>query len=196
MTDTSVLSPPASNITGPVILLGSGTYYSYLTPETSAITIEDIAYGLAYACRFAGQCVSRRTGRRTYYSVAEHCVRMSWLAPPEHRYDALMHELGEGTCGDMTSPMKAICQDFKAIEKRCDAAARGQFGVRMTNPGLIKHLDMVMLATERRDLLPWKGERWAYLGDVHPHPDEIEPWSPDDAAERFLLAFYVLKPEG
>ena len=29
------------------ILLGSGTYFDYQHPETSRLTIEDIAYGLA-----------------------------------------------------------------------------------------------------------------------------------------------------
>jgi uncharacterized protein len=63
------------------ILLGSGTYFYYLEPHSADVTIEDIAYGLAFAGRFAGQCVSRATGKRVFYSVAEHCVRMSLVVP-------------------------------------------------------------------------------------------------------------------
>lgn len=180
-------------IVGPTIMLGSGTYFDFESPETSQITIEDVAYGLAFACRFAGQAVSRATAKRVFYGVAEHCVRMSYIVPPGHEYDALMHELGEPTCGDMTGPLKSLCPEYKAIEKRCEAAGLARFNVPMRDPVLIKHYDLVMLATEKRDLMPMSDrEEWAWVKGALPLPDIIEPWSPYDAADRFLARYREL----
>ena len=180
---------------GPTILLGSGGYFDFEDPENSPITIEDVAYGLAYTCRFAGQCFSRILQRRVFYSVAEHCVRMSRAVPPHLAYDALMHELGEPVCGDMTGPLKSLCPDYKRIEKRCEAAGMKRFGVAMSSPDVIKFYDLRMLATERRDLLNWQGEDWAASHRAEPFEFEIIPWNGDAAALEFLRRFAELAPE-
>lgn len=182
---------------GPTILLGSGTYFDFQDPENSAITIDDIAHGLAFEGRFSGQCVSRLTGRRVFYSVAEHCVRMSWLIPQEHAYAALMHEAGEAVCGDMTGPLKSLLPAFKQIEKRCERAIHARFGVDVPDPELLKLYDVRMLATERRDLLFWKGERWSSEDKAEPFEEiEIIPWEPRAAVTFFLERFRELAPEG
>src|SRR4051812_12488324 len=111
------------------ILLGSGTWFDYKNPDASQVTVEDLAYGLAFACRFAGQCVV--DGKRQFYSVAEHCVRMSWAVPSEVAYDALMHEAGECVCGDAPGPLKHACQPFRTLEKECEAALFTRFDVTM-----------------------------------------------------------------
>jgi len=184
-------------IVGPAIMLGSGTYFDFENPEASEITIEDVAYGLAFACRFAGQAVSRATGKRVFYGVAEHCVRMSYIVPPGCEYDALMHELGEPTCGDMTGPLKSLCPDYKRIEKRCEAAGMARFGVTMRDPVLIKRFDLVMLATEKRDLMPMADRHeWAWVKGAEPLPGVIEPWDPYVAAERFLARYAELSLPG
>jgi len=176
---------------GPTILLGSGTYFDFEDPESSEITIEDIAYGLAFEGRCAGQCYSRHFQRRVFYSVAEHCVRMSYAIAPELAMQALMHEVGEAVCGDMTAPLKSLVPGFKAIEKRCEAAILTRFGITITDPVALKQADVRMLATERRDLLLWRGERWS-LSDIKPYDFEIYPWSPEQAAEAFLLRYREL----
>ena len=178
----------------PTILLGSGGYFDYEDPGASPITIEDIAYGLAYACRFAGQCWSSRLGRRVFYSVAEHCVRMSYAVPSHAALHALLHEVGEAPCGDMTAPLKSICPDFKRVEKRAEAALLARFGVTASDPALIKLYDLRMLATERRDLMRWNGEPWSILDGIEPLEDVIVPWAPDAAAQRFLERHRELAP--
>jgi hypothetical protein len=174
------------------ILLGSGAYFSYSDPHSAEVTIEDIAYGLAFAGRFAGQCVSQETGKRVFYSVAEHCVRMSFVVSPTLALHALMHEAGESTCGDMPGPLKALCPDFKKIEKRCEAALFQKFGVATRDDKEIKRCDRIMLVTERRDLMPWRGEAWDDIGDVDPLPERISPWPAETAAERFLARYREL----
>lgn len=184
-------------IKGPKILLGSGTYFDFTNPEGSEITIEDVAYALAFECRFAGQCVQRLTGRRVFYSVAEHCWRMSHAVVDEGRPDlalaALMHEAGEGPCGDMTGPLKLLCPDYKTVEKRCERAILTRFGVEITDPDAIKFFDLRMLATERRDLMPWAGEDWEFTKGAAPFLWSIDPLGSNLAAHLFLNRYAELK---
>lgn len=184
-------------VIGPTILLGSGTYFDFESPETSEITIEDIAWGLAFEARWAGQCRSRVTRKRLMYTVAQHCVIGSYRVEPEFAYDALMHEAEESVCGDMTGPLKSLCPDYKSVAKRVQGALFNRFGVSMTDPARIKQLDLRLWATERRDLLPWKGEAWSAEVAAEPfHDMAILPWSPESAAEAFLRRFEQLKPSG
>jgi hypothetical protein len=140
--------------------------------------------------------VQRSTGKRVFYGVAEHCVRMSFVVPPGHEYAALMHEAGEPVCGDVTGPLKSLCPDYKAVEKRCEAATLARFQVRIPDPDLIKHFDLRMLATERRDLSNWAGEEWEWTRGAQPFDFTIEPWDMYVAAERFIARFRELAPVG
>jgi 5'-deoxynucleotidase YfbR-like HD superfamily hydrolase len=121
---------------------------------------------------------------------------MSRAVKPALALEALLHEVGEAVCGDMTAPLKALNPTFKAIEKRCEAAILAKFGVTISNPLEIKKADVRMLATERRDLLPWKGERWSMDDDTQPYSFEIIPWSPDVAARDFLNRYKELTTNG
>ncbi len=184
----------SGRISGPTILLGSGNYYDYENPEQSVLTIEDVAYGLGFTCRFRGQTIERETGRRVFYSVADHCELMSRIVPPELAFDALMHEVGETVVGDTPGPLKGICPDIRTIEKRCEAAGLLLFGSSMSNKAEIKRFDLIMLATERRDLTPWRGEAWTWLDlpGIGPSDMRIRPRSPEDSAEAFLARYHEL----
>ncbi len=136
----NAVATPIKNAVGPLILLGSGRFFDYDNPGTSRMTIEDYAYGLAFTCRFSGQCVSRKTGRRVYYSVAQHCEIMSRAVPVGHEYAALMHESGEPVCGDLTTPLKSKLPEYRTIEKRCEKAIMGIFKVVVQDPALIQRI--------------------------------------------------------
>lgn len=174
--------------------MGDGSYFDYESPETSQMTIEDVAYGLAYTVRFRGQNRARLLGnKRVFYSVAEHCTRMAWqLLVDGHgrvnAYAALMHELGEVPWGDMPGPAKTLSPEFKAHEKRSQAALEARFGVEMPDPVLIKRYDLRMLATEKRDLMPHSDtDEWTWVDGYQPLPFTIVPFEhPDMAAEEFL----------
>lgn len=190
---TALGADSVENVLGPSILLGSGTYFHYERPEETKMTIEDVAYALGFECRFAGQCWSPHLNKRVFYSVGEHCVRMSHAVPPEMAFEALMHEVGETPCGDMTNPLKGLCPDYKRVEKSCEAGLLKHFGVVIKDPVRLKHWDLVMLATERRDLLRWGGERWSLLDGIDPLEERILPWGPYEAAEAFLNRYNELR---
>lgn len=205
--DIDHLGGPARKVSGPTILLGDGSYFDYTSPETSEMTIDDFAWGLACRGRFSGQCRLRVANDhpRIFYSVAEHCVRgaiemLKQGRTPYEAYCFLMHEGGEPVCGDDPGPMKPLCPDKKALEKRCEAAAHAQFGVVLADPAFMKEWDLRMLATEQRDLMPQSGtDKWRNAED---HPRDLpapfdfiigQCMDPADAAARFLSVYYMLR---
>lgn len=179
-------------VLGPTIILGSGTYFDYENPEGSSITLEDVAYGLAFEGRFAGQCVSRKTGRRVMYGSGQHSVLSSYVIEEKYALPALWHEAGEAPCGDMTGPLKSINPGYKAIEKRCEKAIKANFSIPEGDPLAIKRVDVRLLTTERRDLINWSGEKWTNADDHEPYAFEIEPWDLQDAAQAFIDRHYEL----
>lgn len=125
-----------------------------LDPQPSEIRIMDISHALSLACRYAGH-VSK------LYSVAEHSVRVSNIVPPEHALAALLHDASEAYLGDMLGPVKRLPEmaGYKAIEKRLQAAIYQRFGCPAEEHPEIKKADLILLATEIRDLHPFPARR-------------------------------------
>lgn len=172
------------------LLTASGVYVDFLDPHASPLAIEDIAHGLAHCCRFAGQC-------REFYSVAQHSVLVARIVPPAHRLAALLHDASEAYLGDVTRPLKAFLGRYREIEDAMQSAILGRFGVA-DMPPTVKHADLVVLATERRDLMraPAPDRRWPVLDGIEPLEARIVPESPDVARRRFLTLFNALTAEG
>lgn len=172
-------------IVGPTILLASGEYFDFDDPAGSLFNIGDIARGLSHICRFAGQ--SPR-----FYSVAEHSVHVSRIVPEEHALAGLMHDAAEAFVGDMAKPLKVMCPDYQAIEKRVEAAVLDRFGIAMPLDRSIKEADIRMLATEQAQLMK-NSDDWNY---THGRPVvdglTIECLPPDDAFNLFIARFEEL----
>lgn len=173
----------------PDILLKSGNYFDFETPETSTFTIEDIAQGLSNTCRFGGQCFG-------FYSVAQHCVLASQHVAPEYRYDALMHDAAEAFVGDIPSPLKQLLPDYKVIEKRVEKAVFERFGVSNPMPKAVKHIDLVLLSTEQRDLMAPHYDKWGCIEGIEPLKQTIRPWTAQESYEEFLKRYDILTSYG
>jgi hypothetical protein len=203
-----VSTPHIKHITGPTILMGDGSYFDFGAPESCSMTIADVAYGLGYTARFRGQTrIMRSSNRRCFYSVAEHCVRMSfmleWSGYAHLALAGLMHEAGEVVLGDLPSPAKLMLPEFKALEKRCEAHILARFGIAPLSADdarIIKDFDLRMLATEKRDLMVGTipGDHWEMLDGFKPFETMIvfPHGHPDDAAESFIARWRELtRPE-
>ncbi|WP_192888374.1 hypothetical protein [Paracidovorax avenae] len=165
---------------GPTILLASGRYFSFTEPESTPVSVEDIAHALSHLCRFTGHC-------RGFYSVAQHAVLVSHLVPPEHAFHALHHDDVEAVMGDMSSPLKRLMPEYKALEHRVEAAILAQFGLPPATPAAVKHADLVALRTEQRDLMHIDGGRWPSLDGIEPSPNfNLQPMGPDSARRLYL----------
>lgn len=169
----------------PTILTYTGRYFPLLSPKPEDIEIEDIAHALANICRFTGHV-------REFYSVAQHCVLASCLVPPRDALAALLHDAAEAYVTDVSSPLKPHLGGYKDIEKRIEKAVMTRFGITEM-PATVKRADMVLLVTERRDLLPKTIDADEWQGfDVIPMPVVIKPLPPAEAKKRFLERAEVL----
>ncbi len=168
-----------------VLLTYSGRTVDLERPDFSRFEIEDIARPLAYQCRFVGNT-------RTFYSVAQHCVLTSELAPPAFAYDALMHDCEEAFTGDWPTPWKiriGRAAIRTAIAPLKQALAQ-RFGFRLPEPEVVKIADQRALATELRDLCAPHRLNWRDLPP--PAATPIVPLAPDQAMEQFLERFRTL----
>jgi len=181
-------SPTVRRIIGPTILLASGNYFDLLAPEHSTFTIEDVAHGLSNTCRFAGQCIR-------FYSVAQHSVIVSQHVPPEFAFAGLMHDAAEAFIGDITKPLKDILPDYRALEKRIEAAVLQRFGLPAVMPPEVKEIDVVMLATEQAQLMRNRDD-WNYTRGRTPIPIEIPAMGPEAAKAAFLARYAEVRAQG
>ncbi|VFS19894.1 Uncharacterised protein [Serratia liquefaciens] len=61
------------------------------------------------------------------------------------------------------APLKALLPDYRDIEASVDNVIRSLFGLPLAHSPEVKHADLVMLATERRDLGIDDGDKWDIL---------------------------------
>jgi hypothetical protein len=163
----------------------SGIQFYPLNPMPETICIEDIAHHLSMIPRFGGAA-------RDFYSVAQHCVFVSRLVPPELALVGLMHDATEAYCNDLVRPLKYALPNYMAIEDLIWRAVAAKFNLPQDLDAIaeVKHADDVALMTERRDLLIPTNHKWS----VHATPADLSivPVAPKFAESSFLLRFSEL----
>lgn len=167
------------------ILTATGRHFSYLDPRPQDITILDIAQGLAAESRYNGHT-------RGFYSVAQHAWLASQIVPRQHALEALLHDATEAYCKDIPRPLKELLTDYQTIEARVDLAIRATFGLPLDMTPAVKHADLVMLATERRDLMPADATPWPILEGIEPLPARVYTMQPAKAKALFLQRYVEL----
>lgn len=162
----------------------TGKQFEFEQPTLAMLDIEDIAHALSGTARY-----NHHT--RDFYSVAQHACLVASCAPSEIALAALLHDAAEAYTGDMVSPLKRLCPDFKRVEKRIEALICEKFGVDI-HDARIKELDMRILINEKRDLFVVQ-RNWKVEETYAPLPiARIEALSPREAKECFLIAFEAL----
>lgn len=173
----------------------SGLHVRPLALDPGPIDIMDIAHALSHQCRFNGHT-------RSFYSVAEHSVRVAELVPMCDRLAALLHDAAEAYLGDIVSPLKRRLRvyrlegtdwatveatDIHLAELRLRVHICHQLGLPADMPPAVEHADLVLLATEMRDLMGAPPEMYDIAAS--PLSNAIVPWQPAQAKERFLQTF-------
>jgi 5'-nucleotidase len=147
----------------------SGIAFNLDDPKPGDVRVEDIAHSLSMQCRFGGHV-------RRFYSVAEHCVRVSQIVRPKLQLAALLHDASEAYVIDVPRPVKMMLTGYDEIEARAQRAIAKRFGIDpdlLTCPE-VKLADDTLLATERRDLLVPTDHEWAPLPP--PLEEKIVPY--------------------
>lgn len=163
------------------ILTNAGRYFYFDHPEAHPYEIEEIAHALSHLCRYTGH-VSQ------FYSVAQHSVMVSKLVPQQDRLVGLLHDASEAFLGDVASPLKRLLPDYKAIEQRVERAIAKRFDLEYPFPESVKKADLIMLVTEKRDLLRphCRADALHWPNNIHPLPAVIRPMSSRQAFVYFM----------
>ena len=167
------------------ILTARGKHFSYLDPRAEDIDILDIAQALANEPRFGGHT-------RHFYSVAQHSWLASQIVPIEHAMEALLHDGHEAYYKDIPTPLKDLLPDYRELEERGAGAVRAAFGLPLTMSQVVKRADLILLATERRDLMPADDTPWQILEGIDPLPRRITGMQPARAQAVFLKRYIEL----
>jgi 5'-deoxynucleotidase YfbR-like HD superfamily hydrolase len=178
-------SQTANERIGDWIQTYSGRQFWPLDPRLEDVDIIDIAHSLSNMCRFAGHV-------KKFYSVAEHCVRVSYVCDPQFALWGLLHDASEAYLVDLPRPIKhsGALDAYKAFEKDVQDVICERFGLPKTEPPNVKEADTILLLTEQRDLMgrqtkPWKDK-------ATPLDTVILPLNPEQAELEFMIRFKEL----
>ncbi|WP_299393218.1 hypothetical protein [Pelagibius sp.] len=167
----------------------SGRQWHLAAPQGAQLHWPDIAEHLAKINRHIGATALP-------ISVAEHCVRVADILPPDLRAYGLLHDAHEAYLNDTPGPLKDLLREeygtpmlLDILEERHDRIIYPAAGLSWPLPAetkqQVKHADDVMFATEVRDLKPS-----FVAADLcgYPPPDRvvIKPWPWPRAAEVWL----------
>lgn len=163
----------------------SGKKIYPLNPNPEHISIEDIAHSLSHQCRFTGHT-------RDFYSIAQHCVLVSYVCNHENALYGLLHDASEYILVDIPSPLKRSKEFnfYRDIERKVQAIIYNKFGLYDEEPADVKKADALLLATEARDLLNSIHPDWTMK--TEPLPFKIEALGPKEAEKLFLNRFFAL----
>lgn len=170
------------------ITMADGGRLTILDPDPAVIRPTVIAHSLSNLCRWTGHV-------RTFYSVAQHCVLVSQIVPPELALQGLLHDASEAFIGDVSRPLKVLLDELapgvlRGIEERLHEAVADAFDSGYPHHPLVKEADNLALATECRDILPPPDDPRFGLPD--PLPERIHALGPDEARRLWLDRFEEL----
>lgn len=148
----------------------SGKQVDLLRPTAEMISSVDIAHHLANTGRWAG-------ATRSFYSVAQHSVLLTYIVPPELAQWALMHDAAEAYIGDITRPLKSLLRPtIQRIEVGLMSAICTAFGLTFPEPERLSVYDDQMIRFEAETMLPQHSGEFVKRGGGFTHIDPLQPW--------------------
>lgn len=160
---------------GDWMLTYTGKAFYPMDPNPEDIDPRDIAHALSLLCRYNGHV-------KKFYSVAEHCVLISYALPQEFSLWGLLHDATEAYVGDMIRPLKSSMPAYRYAEDRVMEAIASRFGLEGKMPDIVKEYDTRMLFTERATLMNLtQGKPWVGENTIEPLPVNVQAWDPSTA---------------
>jgi 5'-deoxynucleotidase YfbR-like HD superfamily hydrolase len=167
--------------TGDWIQTYSGKKFHVINPTVDEVDIGDIAHALSNICRWTGHC-------KEFYSVAQHCVLVSNMLPPELALWGLLHDATEAYIGDMNRPLKLSegMGRYREVESLVMSVIAKKYGLDEVMPQLVKEVDNRMLQTEAEYLLSTRVDNWKI---AEPYDFSINAVHPRVAKAMYLETF-------
>ena len=144
------------------------------------VRIEDIAHALASTCCFAGQT-------KIFYSMAQHDYLVSMIVPPQDALAALLLNSGE--------TLKQLLPEYFEADDYTPTDVMTRLGVPTHLPPTVEHADLVLRATELRDLGRPHDDASPHTVHVTALALKIQPLPPIVAKHLFLDRYYELRPQ-
>lgn len=157
----------------------SGARFWPTDPRPEDVHVDDIAHALSHICRYGGHVDQ-------FYSVAEHCVLMSYAVAPENALHALLHDATEAYVGDMIRPLKHQMPDYRQAEDRVWEAIAARFAIDPAIPDEVHEVDTRILLDERAALKTRSRHAWGIDAHFLPLGVPIQAWSPWQAKTKYL----------
>ncbi len=175
------------------IITHSGHGYVYEHPDPDCVLLEDIAHALSNICRYTGHV-------NQFYSVAEHCVRVSWAVEkkygPQFALEGLLHDAAEAYVTDVNKPLKMLLgEPYKRLEAIAMNTIAAKFGIPVEKSKQVAYCDGSLYLAERRDLFGENKPSFTLTHHIEKKADEmvIKPWAPRFAEMRFLSRYDEVK---
>jgi len=161
--------------------------------------IEVVAWALAGKPRFSAHC-------RPWYGVGQHSVLVSkvaaqlavedglpWRELVEVSLWGLLHEGDEVYLPDLAAPIKDWPEfaPLREIAAQHQAAVCLKYSLPLVPPPQVKRADLILLATEKRDVMGPSPLPWPELPE--PLQEPLVAWTPAEAEAEFLERFHYLE---
>ncbi|NMG16245.1 hypothetical protein [Aromatoleum bremense] len=157
----------------------SGAYPDRTATAAPFVRIEDIAHALASTCCLAGQT-------RIFYSIAQHDYLASMIVPPQDALAALLLDVGEA--------LRQLLPECFGSGTYVPTDIMARLGVTTPRSPTVAHADLVLRATERRDLGRPHDDPSPGTAQATPLALKIQPLPPFVAKHLFLDRYYELRP--
>lgn len=163
----------------------SGIKFDPIEPRIDDINIADIAQALSNQCRFSGHV-------KEFYSVAHHCVLVSYICDSKDALQGLLHDASEAYLVDVPRPLKysGKFEAYREMENHLQSMIYRKYSLPEVEPSGVKVADIILLATEARDLMAPLHPEW--IQPAKPLPFKIIPLSPKEARILFVNRFNEL----
>lgn len=164
----------------------SGVKFFVQDPRPEDFRLEDIAHALSNMCRFGGHS-------RSFYSVCEHSLLVSYLVPENLRLCGLLHDATEAYMMDLQRPIKNLPEFkvFKDVEAALETVMAERFGLPFPFPPELKYADNVALALEIKQLMQ-VDDSWAKWLTAPTPPWRLRLFDPVECKKLFVERFTEL----
>lgn len=108
----------------------------------------------------------------TYEIIRKACAQFGGRVPPSDE--------------EAPDAWRSFESPYDVLEDRIAKVMAERFGAPYPWPAIVKHFDLVVLCTEKRDLLNEPPERWNLPDEIKPLDETVEAWAPERARAEWL----------